>query len=92
MARGCKQHTRDMTQQVSFGIYFVYLIDYYHIMILHCGRLLTRSITTGPPRGTDRTGCMLLVPVLRPWEVIIIVIVKRCSGINPIPPTVKDRD
>ena len=20
--------------------------------------------TTGPPRGTDRTGCMLLVPVL----------------------------
>ena len=22
------------------------------------------QLTTGPPRGTDRTGCMLLVPVL----------------------------
>ena len=27
-----------------------------------------------------------------PHDVIIIVIIKRRSGINPIPPTVKDRD
>ena len=37
------------------------IIIYYYI-ILCC-------ITTGPPRGTDRSGCLLLAPVLRPWEV-----------------------
>ena len=30
--------------------------------------------------------------LIRAWWVSFVIIIKRRSGINPIPPTVKDRD
>ena len=53
--------------RLDLRVYYTHLPLYCTFSHVNCTAypcVQYKQNTTGPPRGTDRTGCMLLVPVL----------------------------